>query len=430
MRGYLRRTFSSIAVRDYRLFAFGQTVSVTGTWMQKLAQAWLVLELTDSGLLLGITAALQEVPTLLFTTLGGVLADRFDTRKILIWTSIASTLPAVAIGTLVLTGHIAIPMVMAAALFQGFADALDKPARLTIVNELVDQKNLTNAVTLNTVIQNSGRVAGPAVAGLLIGTVGIAAAFFVNAASYLPVIFALVAIRSRTPGRSSGAASPRGEQGVVNALRYVRRNIALAATLLLMMVAGLLAYNWTVLLPLLVRETFGGDAQDVGFAFTAMGLGAVIGGLAVAGALRSTLRSLVTAGLVFAAMMLILGLSPNLAVVAVVLFFLGGASVTFRALAASLLQLRADPAMRGRVLSLLVLATAGTTPIGGPIIGWICQQTNPRVACVVGATGTALAATATAVALIRARRRARVAEPAHAPHVDRGAVGTDEQLLA
>ena len=420
--GYFAATFSSLRIHDYRLYAFGQTVSVTGTWMQKLAQVWLVLELTDSGVLLGITAALQQIPTLLFTTRGGVLADRFDTRKILIWTSVAAAFPAVLLGILVLVDHVAILVVMAAALFQGVADALDKPARLTIVNELVDERNLTNAVTLNSVIQNSGKVAGPAVAGILIGTVGIASAFLINAASYLPVIVALIAIRSRTPGRTSSLA--RGDHHLIDTLRYVRGQTALAATLFLMTVAGLLAYNWSVLLPLLMRTTFDADAQVVGFAFTAMGVGAVLGGLAVAGTLSSTSRGLVLAGLAFAAAMLGLALSPSVAVAYVILFVLGGASVAFRATATSLLQLRADPAMRGRVISLLVLATAGTTPVGGPLVGWICEAASPRVACAIGAVATGFAALLTGFIIFRNRRRRRhFPEPAATTLVDGRAIG-------
>lgn len=427
MRRYLRATFSSLAVRDYRLFAFGQSVSVSGTWMQKLAQAWLVLELTDSGLLLGVTAALQQVPTLLFTTQGGVLADRFDKRKILIWTSVGAMFPALVIGVLVLTGHITIWMVMAAALVQGFADALDKPARLTLVNDLVDPSNLTNAVTLNAVIQNSGKVAGPAVAGILIGTIGVAPAFLANAATYVVVIVALMAIRSRPAGTNR---DPRGRHRVVDTLGYVRRDAALAATLFLITVAGLLAYNWAVLLPLLVKTTFNGDAREVGFAFTAMGLGAIIGGLAVAGALRSTVFSLLAAGALFAVLMGALAVAPSLAVVYGTLFVLGCASVAFRAVATSLLQLRADPEMRGRVISLLVLGTAGTTPIGGPIIGWISEAANPRVACLVGATSTGLTALAVGGVFVVARmRRKPGGESGTSPPAQRGPLD-DEHLLA
>jgi MFS family permease len=427
VREYFAATFSSLRIGDYRLYAFGQTVSVSGTWMQKLAQAWLVLELTNSGVLLGITAACQQLPTLLFTTKGGVLADRFDTRKILIWTSIAAAAPAALLGGLVLAHHVAIWMVMAAALVQGCADALDKPARLTIVNELVDEQHLTNAVTLNSVIQNSGKVAGPAVAGILIGSVGLAPAFLINAASYLPVIAALIAIRSRTPGRTSPLGARKYQ--LKTTLSYIRGHAAIAATLLLMTVAGLLAYNWTVLLPLLVRTTFHGDAQDVGFAFTAMGLGAIVGGLAVAGSLSATSQALLGTGLVFSCLTLMLALSPTVVAVYGTLFVLGGASVAFRATATSLLQLRSDPAMRGRVISLLVLATAGTTPISGPIVGWICQAANPRIACVVAAVGTGAAVVATGLYLAR-RRRVSAPEQASDVRVDSSAVDSDDRYLA
>ncbi|MDT5200081.1 MAG: hypothetical protein QOH34_1603, partial [Mycobacterium sp.] len=188
MTRYLTSTFSALAVRDYRRFAFGQAISVSGTWMQKLAQAWLVLELTNSPLLLGVTVAMQQLPTLLFTTVGGALADRFDKRTILLWMAIGATLPALAVGVLVQLHLVQVWIVMLAALIQGLLDAVDKPARLTVVNDIATPATLTNAVMFNGIIQDSGKVAGPAIAGILIASVGISAAFFINALSYLPVI--------------------------------------------------------------------------------------------------------------------------------------------------------------------------------------------------------------------------------------------------
>jgi MFS family permease len=193
-------------------------------------------------------------------------------------------------------------------------------------------------------------------------------------------------------------------------LRYVASHPKLAAALALMAVAGLLAYNWNVLLPTLTRDVFNGDARMVGFAFTSMGLGAVLGGVALAGSLRASSRRLLFNGCVFAAFLALLGLAPTLGVAYALLFGVGAFSVTFRATATALLQLYADPQMRGRVISLLVLATAGTTPIGGPLIGWICEHASPRVACAVGGVGTALAAIA-CFGYLRMKRS--VDEPEH-----------------
>ena len=284
MKQYLTATFSALAIRDYRRYAFGQTISVSGTWMQKLAQSWLVLELTNSPLLLGFTVAAQQLPTLLFTTTGGALADRFDKRTILVCTQFGAMVPALVLGLLVQFHLATVWTVMVAALVQGFSDAIDKPARLTVVNDIATPETLTNAVTLNGIIQNSGKVAGPAVAGILIGTIGIAPAFFINAASFVPVIVALLLIRPHVP--VGPVAKFKASGNLTGTLRYVGKHPKLASALALMAVAGLLAYNFNVLLPTLMRDTMGGDARTVGFAFTSMGLGGVIGGLALAGVLR------------------------------------------------------------------------------------------------------------------------------------------------
>jgi MFS family permease len=282
--------------------------------------------------------------------------------------------------------------VLLAALIQGLFDAVEKPARLTVVNDIATPATLTNAVMFNGIIQDSGKVAGPAIAGILISTVGISAAFFINALSYVPVIVALMLIKPHVP--VVPAATFKAMGNLTGTLRYVAGRPKLAAALALMTVAGLLAYNWNVLLPTLTRDVFHGDARTVGFGFTCMGLGAVLGRVALAGFLKPGSRRLIINGCVFAAFLVLLGLAPTLGVAYVLLFGVGAFSVTFRATATALLQLYADPQMRGRVISLLVLATAGTTPIGGPIIGWICEHASPRVACMVGGIGTALAALA------------------------------------
>jgi MFS family permease len=426
LKQYLTATFSALAIRDYRRYAFGQTISVSGTWMQKLAQSWLVLELTNSPLLLGFTVAAQQLPTLLFTTTGGALADRFDKRTILVCTQFGAMVPALVLGLLVQFHLATVWTVMVAALVQGFSDAIDKPARLTVVNDIATPETLTNAVTLNGIIQNSGKVAGPAVAGILIGTIGIAPAFFINAASFVPVIVALLLIRPHVP--VGPVARFKASGNLTGSLRYVGKHPRLASALALMAVAGLLAYNFNVLLPTLMRDTMGGDARTVGFAFTSMGLGGVIGGLALAGVLRGSSRSLILNGLVFAACLTVLGFAPTFGVAYGFLFVLGAASVTFRATATSLLQLYSEPQMRGRVISLLVLATAGTSPLGGPIIGWICQNASPRVACMVGGIGTALAVLACYSYLKSNRRSATGTGPESEGYTDTDTDIVDERL--
>jgi MFS family permease len=385
LRKYLAATFSALTIRDYRRYALGQAVSVSGTWMQKLAQAWLVLELTDSAVLLGVTVAVQQLPTLLFTTLAGALADRLPKRTILLWTALGGMVPAVALGVLVSVDVLNIWIVLAAALLQGLADAVDKPARLTFVNDIATPATLTNAVTLNGIIQNSGKVAGPAIAGMLIAGIGISAAFFINAASYLPVVVALLLVRPHPPVHD-GAFPTKGR--LIDTLRYVSARPPLASALVLMTVSGIIAFNWNVLVPTLTRDSFGGDARAVGFAFTSMGVGAVLGGLALAGVLRGTSLWLILNGCVMGLALALTGAAPNLAIAYVLLFIVGACSVTFRVTATTLLQLYSDPRVRGRVISLLVLATNGTTPLGGPLIGWICGAATPRISCAVGGLGT------------------------------------------
>lgn len=390
MKHYLFATFGSLSNRNYRLYLSGQGVSVIGNWMQRMAQAWLVLELSDSGTLLGVTLALQELPTLLLTPLGGVLADRFDKRKVLLCTQLSAVVPPLILGVLTATEHVTIWIVFGLALVMGTIEALDKPARVTFISHIVSGKHLTNAVTLNSIVQNMGKVVGPALAGILIATVGLAYSFLANAGSFLAVVVVLLLVRPDRALKHPEVGRQMGQ--FVEGLRYVRSRRDIFGPLILMTTTGLLAYNWQVVLPLLARDTFHGDAQVAGSFFSAMGLGAIVGGLAIAGSLRPTINRLVVSGLTFAAFVLALVLAPTLIVASVVLFATGAASVSFRSVATSMLQLRTEPHMRGRVISLLIMATGGTTPFGGPLVGWISEEYGARLALAIGGVSTAVAA--------------------------------------
>lgn len=373
---------------NFRRYILGQGTSVVGTWMQKVAQAWLVLELSDSGAVLGVTAALQQAPTLFLTAWGGLLADRVDKRKILLCTQTAAAVPAVVLGVFTITGHVTVAVVMVCALVLGLVESLDRPARMTFVSEIVAPERLTNAVTLNNTVQNVGKVVGPALAGVVIAWVGTGPTFLVNAASFVAMIVGVWRIERVT------AAVPVGRQPrqVLEGIAYARRRRDLAGPLVLMTVSGTLAYNWTVLLPTLARDTFGQDARAAGLMFTAMGLGAVVMGLAFAGVLDASTPRLARNGLAFSAAMACTALSPTVLAAYVLLVVVGGTSVLFRTVATSLIQLRADREMRGRVMALLILATGGTTTIGGPLVGWLGEQFGPRAGFMVGGVGTALSA--------------------------------------
>ncbi|MHC6594560.1 MFS transporter [Arthrobacter sp. C152] len=393
MRRYFRATFSSLQSRNFRLYFFGQSMSQIGTWTQKIAQAWLVLELTDSGALLGVTLALQALPTLLFTAWGGLLADRMDKRRILLWTQTASILPAIVLGLLTATGTTSLWMVLVTAVVLGTIEAFDKPARQTFIAEIVGRQYLTNALTLNNITINSGKLVGPAIAGVLITSVGLAASFFVNAASFGIVLIALIFVRADHLTPTTHAARTKGQ--LLEGMRHVLSRPRLLGPLLLLTVTGLLAWEWTVTLPLLARDVFHGDAQVASSMFVAMGAGAVVGVLAIAGILKATTGRLIIASFIFGSLLLATAFAPVIQTTLGLLFLLGAAGVAYRVITTSLAQLEADPTMRGRTMSLFVIAVGGTSPISAPLLGWLCEAIGVQATLAAGGIGTALASMGT-----------------------------------
>jgi MFS family permease len=401
VKPYLNATFISLRTRNYRLYFIGQSVSLAGTWMQKMAQAWLVLELTNSGGWLGITLAVQQLPLLFLAPWGGLLADRMNKRTILIVTATAAMIPSLLLGVLTLTHHINVGLVLSVAVVGGLIDALDKPARQSFPSEMVSAPHLANAVMLNNIIQDTGKVVGPAVAGVLIAAVGLPYTFFVNALSFLAVLAGLLLMRPVELSATDRVA--RGAGQLRAGLAYVRATPRLFGPLALLASVGLVAYNFQLLLALLGRETFHGDARTVGYLLGALGAGSVIGGLALAGVLRATIGRIVGAATVLAVLLVATGLSPTLAVAFGSVFALGAASVLFKSVASTWLQLTAAPAMRGRVLALLVVAIGGTTPIGAPLMGWLAEQFGVRATFMLAGVLTAIAA---ALAYVYLRRTA------------------------
>ncbi len=386
----LLRTFSALGIANYRRYALGQAVSLSGTWMQRVAQAWLVLELGGSGTDVGLVTALQFLPLLVLGAWGGVVVDRVDKRRLLVATQSASGALALVLGILTATGVVRLWMVMLLAAGLGFAHLLDVPARQSFVFEMVGPDQLTNAVTLNSVTVNAARMLGPALAGVLIATTGLAVCFVLNAASYLVVVAAFTRMRSADLHRS--VAVVRGPGQLREGLAYVWREQALRAPLLTMAVVGALAYEFQVILPLLARFVFDGGAGTYGAMTACMGLGAVVAGLVIAGRNRSGPRSLVHAAYVFGVLILATALAPTLALAMVALVGVGGASIAFLALGNASLQVAAAPEMRGRVMALWSIAFLGTTPIGGPLVGWVGEHLGPRVGLALGGVATVAAA--------------------------------------
>jgi MFS family permease len=378
-----RTTFKAFEIPNYRRYYAGQAISLSGTWMQMAAQAWLVLTLTGSATTLGLIVALQTLPILLLGPYGGVIADRVDKRRLMVWLQSAMGLQALALGLLTVTGAVRIWEIGVLAMLLGLNSAFENPARQSFMLEMVGPEHLRNAVSLNSVLVNVARTIGPAIAGLLIATVGEGVCFLANAASFVAVIASLLTL-DLTALRPS-PPTERGPGQLREGLTYVRNNRDLAIPLLMMALVGMFAYEFQVTLPVMARQGLHVGAAGYGFMTAAMGAGAVVGGLLVAAVGRTGLRTLVVASGAFGAVIMLAALAPTLPVELVALALVGWASISFMATGNSTLQLAAAPSMRGRVMSLWFVAFQGSTPIGGPIIGWVMAQAGARAGLGVGA---------------------------------------------
>ena len=386
MNDTLSRTFASLRVRNYRLFFMGQVVSWTGTWVQWIAQGWLVLRITDSGLGLGLVTAFQWLPVLLIGAWAGVVADRFDKRTVLLVTNTLGASLSLALGIATINGWATLPVILVIALLLGIVTAIDNPARQTFTLEMVGRERLTNAVSLNTATFTTARVLGPAAAGFLIAGVGIGPCFLINAASFIPVTTALLLMNREELAPTKAVESKRGQ--VRDGLRYVASQPVLRTLLTMMAVVGTLQYNFQVILPLLAKETFNGDARTLGFLGAALGIGMFAGSMTSAAFGRPARDLLLGAGVALGAFTLFVSLSPSLWLAIVLMVPLGAASMAFLATLNFTLQLAAADEMRGRVMALYFVLFLGSTPIGAPIIGWISESVSPRAALATGAVVT------------------------------------------
>jgi MFS family permease len=393
VRGAAGSTFRSLKVRNYKLFFFGQLVSVSGTWMQQVAQDWLVLKLSDSGTAVGITTGLQFLPMLLFGMVGGIIADRRDKRRVLLATQTTAGLIALAMGVLVMSGHVALWHVYLLAFLLGCVTAVDNPTRQAFVTEMVGPDEVTNAVGLNSATFNAARVVGPAVAAIVIQVSGIAPAFFVNAASYLAVLAGLHAMRPEELFRQ--APAPRSAGQIREGLRYVWATPELRSTIALVLVVATFGMNLSVVLPLLARFTFHGTAGTYGLLMSTMAVGSLGGALVAANRTRIDPRLRVATAGVFGALSMLTAAAPTLWLAAVLLVSTGAAAITFMALSNSTLQLSSAAHMRGRVMALYALVFLGSTPIGGPLIGWLSEVWSPRWSFALGGAITVVGAAVT-----------------------------------
>jgi MFS family permease len=383
----LPRVFSSLSVRNYRLYFWGYSVSIAGTWMQTLALAFLVLHLTGSGADLGISTAARFLPLAVLGPFGGLIADRYERRRLLYVTQSASAGVALAFALMTGLGAASFAGVVALSLALGVLTVFDNPARQSLIGDLVPRDRLANAVTLNSVSVNLARVLGAAAGGALVAGVGLTACFVLNAASFAGVLVSLVLMR---PAEMNPVERPPREKGQVRAgLRYARRTPALLLPLVMITVTGALAYEFPVTLPLVARGALHGGAGTYGVMASVMAAGAVIGGLVAAGRgnpRRSSTLAIASVG--WGVAITAAALAPTLPWELLALLFVGYGAVSFNSLSKTALQLAAAPAMRGRVMALWALAWGGTTVVGGPLVGWVAQEMGSRWSLVVGGVPT------------------------------------------
>ncbi|MFD8024818.1 MFS transporter [Streptomyces lavendulae] len=391
--------FSSLRIRNYRLFAAGQAVSNTGTWMQRIAQDWLVLSLTGSASAVGITIALQFLPMLVFGLYGGVLADRLPKRPLLLATQSAMGLTGIALAVLTLAGHVQVWHVYLAAFLLGLVTVLDNPARQTFVSEMVGPAQVANAVSLNSANFQSARLVGPAIAGVLITAVGSGWAFLLNGLSFAAPIAGLLMMRTRelhpvTP-------QPRAKGQLREGLRYVAGRPELVWPIVLVGFIGTFGFNFPIWLSAFVGDVFHGDAGTYGLFNTLIAAGSLVGALLAARRGRARLRLLVTAAALFSVLLVMTAFAPSFWLFAVLLVPVGVFGLTVNVVANSSVQMATDPEMRGRVMALFMMVFTGGTPVGAPLVGWITDTYGARLGMAAGGLVSLAAALGVAVVLSR-----------------------------
>ncbi|MFF0449664.1 MFS transporter [Streptomyces sp. NPDC004609] len=391
--------FSSLKIRNYRLFATGQAVSNTGTWMQRIAQDWLVLTMTGSASAVGITVALQFLPMLLFGLYGGVLADRLPKRPLLLATQSAMGLTGLALAALTLTGSVEVWHVYLTAFLLGLVTVVDNPARQTFVSEMVGPDQLANAVSLNSANFQSARLVGPAVAGVLITAVGSGYAFLFNGLSFLAPIVSLLLMR---PGElHKSVRTPRAKGQLREGLRYVSSHPELIWPIVLVGFVGTFGFNFPIWLSAFVHEVYRSGASTYGLLNTLIAIGSLAGALLAARRGASRLRLMVGAAVLFGGLEIVAAFAPEFWMFAALMAPIGMFGLTVNVIANSSIQMATDPAVRGRVMSLYMMVFVGGTPVGAPLVGWITDAYGPRLGFAAGGAVSLLAALAVGAMLAR-----------------------------
>jgi MFS family permease len=386
------RTWQALQNRNYRLYWFGQVVSVTGTWMQNTGMAWLVLEKSDSALALGSVSTVQFTPFLIFALFGGVLADRLPKRRLLIGTQSVLLVQAAILATLVALGNVALWQIYVLAGVQGMANALDNPTRQAFIVEMVGPEDLPNAIALNSGQQQVGRLCGPALGGVTIALLGVSGCFFLNACSFLAVLAALIFMDTKrlfVPPPLKRGGKVLGQ--VAEGLKYALKTPNIAFELIMMVMLGTFGFNMTVLLPLIARYVLHSGSSGFGLVTSALALGSLIAALSVAYVSKATLKMLLFGATSFSCMLLVVAVSHWWLLTLPMMVGLGYSSTFYRATNNSRLQLEAPPQLRGRIMSLNSLLFQGTTPVGALVIGVLADVNGVQaataelgIACLLG----------------------------------------------
>ncbi|MCI0688748.1 MAG: MFS transporter [Sporichthyaceae bacterium] len=396
-------TFHSLAIRNYRLYFAGGVVSNTGTWMQRVAQDWLILQLTGSAAALGITTGLQFLPFLLFSMWGGIVADRYSKRRVMVTTQALMGTLALILGVLVLTGSVAAWHVYLLAFALGSVAAFDNPARHAFTAEMVGRDALPNAVGLNSSSFNLARLVGPAVAGVLIAAVGTGPVFLINALSYVAVIGVLAAMRG---GELTPAPRTPRERGQLrSALAYIRSKPALLLTLVIAFFAGTFGFNFSLLLAIFAKDEFARGPEAFGLLSSALAVGTLAGALLAARRGTASSQLVVGAAVTFGALTMTTALMPTYWTFLLMLIPTGVASLTLLTAMNSTMQMGATPELRGRVAALYMTVFMGGTPLGSPLVGWMAEHFGPRWSLIGGGLITVVS---TAVATLWIARRTGV----------------------
>jgi MFS family permease len=402
-------TFRSFHTRNFRIFFIGQAISQAGTWLQFIAQALLVLRLTDSGVALGIVTACQFLPVLIFGAWAGVISDRTDKRKLMLVTQSFMMVFAFAMGLMVLTHHETVAWVYLLAGLTGVANAFDNPSRRVMITELVDEEHMANAVSLNSALITGSRVIGPALAAWLISGVGIGWCFIANSASFVAVLIALTMLDPSKLHANERVPKQKGQ--IREGFQYIWRDRDLRLAMTLMGVVATLSFNWNVLLPLLAVHTFHGTAGTYAFITTVFSMGSLTGSLWIARRQTMTTTFLARTSVLFGVGTALIAVAPNPLAAALAAYVTGATGIAFLSATMTTLQLGSIPAMRGRVMALYSILFLGSTPIGGPLSGWLAEQYGTRWSLALGAVAAAISG----IVCLAALRRREPATPVETP---------------